>query len=116
MLRESNTKIGTSFEMHDVTAGVSGETDIPHARLLSAYAEAVYHHDGDAISKKQLEIRRNLGDAAFVDCAAVAAAFHGFVRVADGTGIPYEGAGGGTDTSDLRRAAGIDQFHRIAGK
>ena len=116
MLRESYTKIGTSFEMHDITAGVSGETDIPHAQLLSAYAEAVYHRDGEAIGEKQSEIRHNLSDSAFIDCAAIAAAFHGFVRVADGTGIPYEGAGGGTDTSDLRRAAGIDQFHRIAGE
>ena len=116
MLRESNSKIGTRFQMHDVTGGVNGETDIPHAGLLSAYAEAVYHRDSNAIREKQSEIRRNLGDAAFVDCAAIVAAFHGFVRVADGTGIPYEGAGGGTDTSDLRRALGIDQFYRIVGE
>jgi hypothetical protein len=116
MLRESNNTIGTTFDMSDVTGGVSGETDIPHAELLSAYAEAVYHRDGGLIAKKQAEIRQILGDAALVDCAAVASAFHGFVRVADGTGIPYEGAGGGTDTTDLRSEAGIDQFYRIAGE
>ncbi|MBT4115872.1 MAG: hypothetical protein HN970_10150 [Rhodospirillaceae bacterium] len=116
MLRESNNTIGTTFDMTDVTGGVSGETDIPHADLLSAFAEAVYYRDGPLIGEKQTEIRQILGDAAFVDCAAVAAAFHGFVRVADATGIPYEGAGGGTDTADLRSEVGIDQFYRIAGE
>ena len=116
MLRESNNTIGTTFDMTDITGGVSGETDNPHADLLSAYAEAVYHRDSPLIAEKQTEIRQTLGDAAFVDCAAVAAAFHGYVRVADGTGIPYEGAGGGTDTTDLRCEAGIDQFYRIAGE
>ncbi len=116
MLRESNNTIGTTFDMTDVIGGVSGETDIPHADLLSAYAEAVYQRDTPLIAEKQSEIRHFLGDAAFVDCAAVAAAFHGFVRVADGTGIPYEGAGGGTDTTELRSEVGIDQFYRIAGK
>ena len=116
MLRESNNTIGTTFDMTDVTGGVSGGTDIPHAGLLSAFAEAVYHRDAPLIAEKQVEIRQALGDSAFVDCAAVAAAFHGYVRVADGTGIPYEGAGGGTDTADLRNEVGIDKFYRIAGE
>ncbi len=116
MLRESNNTIGTTFDMTGVTDGVSGETDIPHANLLSAYAEAVYHRDGPLIAENQTEIRQTLGDPAFVDCAAVAAAFHGYVRVADGTGIPYEGAGGGTDTTEMRSEVGIDQFYRIAGE
>ena len=116
MLRESNNTIGTTFDMTVVTGGVTGETDIPHANLLSAYAEAVYHRDAPLIAEKQSDIRQLLGDAAFVDCAAIASAFHGFVRVADGTGIPFEGAGGGTDTSDLRSEVGIDQFYRITGE
>ncbi len=52
MLRESNNTIGTTFDMTGVTDGVSGETDIPHANLLSAYAEAVYHRDALLISEK----------------------------------------------------------------
>jgi len=116
MLRASNNTSGNAFDMADITGGVRGETDIPHAELLFAYAGAVFHRDGAAINEIQAEIRRSLGDAALVDCAAVAAAFHGFVRVADATGIPYEGAGAGTDTTDLRHEVGIDQFYRIAGE
>jgi hypothetical protein len=98
----------------DITGGVNGDTDIPHADLMFAFAEAVFHRDGAAIAEYQVKIRQSLGDAAFVDCAAVASAFHGFVRVADATGIPYEGAGAGTDTTELRHEVGIDQFYRIA--
>jgi|TARA_B100000315_G_scaffold223380_2_gene228135 hypothetical protein len=114
MLRASNDTTGNEFDIADVTGGVQGETDIPHAELLSGYAEAVFHRDRPLILETSNEIRRILGDAAIVDCAAVAAAFHGFVRVADGTGIPYEGAAAGTDSTELRSQAGIDKFHRIA--
>ena len=55
MLRESNNTIGTTFDMTDVTGGVSGGTDIPHAGLLSAFAEAVYHRDAPLIAEKQVE-------------------------------------------------------------
>jgi hypothetical protein len=116
MLRASNDTTGNKFDMTDVTGGMAGETDIPHADLLAAFAEAVFHRDRKLIGGKIEEIRQSLGDAALVDCAAIAAAFHGFVRVADATGIPYEGAGGGTDTADLRREVGIDKFYRIAGE
>ena len=60
MLRESNSKIGTRFQMHDVTGGVNGETDIPHAGLLSAYAEAVYHRDSNAIGEMNSNIARSI--------------------------------------------------------
>ena len=46
--------------------------------------------------------------------AAVAAAFHGYVRLADATGIPYEHAGFGTDTTELRAAIGLDKFYASA--
>ena len=114
MLRASNNTSGNAFDLADITGGVNGDTDIPHADLMFAFAEAVFHRDGAAIAEYQVKIRQSLGDAAFVDCAAVASAFHGFVRVVDATGIPYEGAGAGTDTTELRHEVGIDQFYRIA--
>ena len=39
--------------------------------------------------------------------------FHGFVRIADAIGIPYETAGFGNDAAEIREEAGINQFHRI---
>ena len=49
--------------------------------------------------------------AALVDAAAVAAAFHGFVRVADATGAPPSGASGGKVTAAFREELGIDDFY-----
>jgi hypothetical protein len=43
----------------------------------------------------------------------VVAAFHGFVRIADATGIPYTSAAGGRDVPELRAEAGIDAFYRM---
>ncbi|TAK84835.1 MAG: hypothetical protein EPO20_13425 [Betaproteobacteria bacterium] len=56
-----------------------------------------------------------LGDAAFVDAAAVVAAFHGFVRVADAIGIPYTTAARGRDLPELRAQVGINEFYRVRG-
>ena len=43
--------------------------------------------------------------------AAIVAAFHGFVRLADATGIPYEGAALGTDSAELRAEIGVETFY-----
>ncbi|CAN0378657.1 unnamed protein product, partial [Phaeothamnion confervicola] len=40
---------------------------------------------------------------------------HGFVRIADATGIPYETASGGRDLPELRELAGVNAFHRVQG-
>jgi hypothetical protein len=54
-------------------------------------------------------VRRELGDAAFVDACAAIASFNAVVKVADGTGIPIE------DwkverTRDIRAALAIDSY------
>jgi hypothetical protein len=54
-----------------------------------------------------------LGGAGLVDAAAVVAAFHGFVRVADATGIPYLTASRGRDDPELRERAGVNGFYRV---
>ncbi len=59
------------------------------------------------------KLRAALGDAAFVDAAAVVAAFHGFVRIADSIGIPYTTAARGADVPELREQAGINAFYRV---
>jgi len=48
-----------------------------------------------------------------VDAAATIAGFHGFVRIADAIGIPYQTAARGEDVPELREQAGINAFHRI---
>ena len=50
-----------------------------------------------------------MGDEVFVEAAAVAAVFHGYVRVADGTGIPVDELVVAT-SADLREHLGINAY------
>jgi len=54
-------------------------------------------------------LRRAVGDAGWVDAAAVAATFNAIDRVADATGIPLEPAKAAR-SADFRGALGIDAW------
>ena len=93
--------------------GMSDDDDIEAAELLSQFAESVVHRDFDESACLRAQIISELGKEAFVDAAATAAAFHGFVRFADSAGIPHSTAVGGKDSSMLHREIGIDQFFAV---
>ena len=113
MLRESSNIKKMNVNLAEVTqkGGMTNDNDIEAAKVLSQFAEAVVRRDSDDSARLRGEIISELGEEAFVDVAATAAAFHGFVRVADSTGIPHSTAGGGRDSSMLQQEAGIDQFY-----
>ena len=113
MLRESMHIGGKEVDVRGVTQGVEHGVDIPHAGALLAFAEAVVSRDAVRIAAAREALRRALDEAAFVDVAAVVGAFHGFVRIADATGIPYTSAAGGRDVPALREEAGINAFYRV---
>ena len=112
MLRESSAANDKNFDLHQVTQGGADDSDIPQAGLLVRFAEAVVSRDPGTIATVRDELRAALGEAALIDAAAVASAFHGFVRVADSIGIPYDTAAGGKDSTGLQADLGIDQFYR----
>lgn len=113
MLRESMHLGGKELDVRGVTQGFDPDVDIPHASALLTFAEAVVLRDSELIEKVRPTLRTALGEAGFIDAAAVVAAFHGFVRIADAIGIPYTTAAGGRDLPDLREAAGINAFYRV---
>lgn len=78
---------------------------------MGDFTDAVVARDHDALAQHRTALLQAIGPSGFVDAAAVAAAFHGYVRLADATGIPYEHAGFGTDTTELRAAIGLDRFY-----
>jgi len=85
-------------------------------RLIEAWygsiiEQGIKPEDYIEIAGLRSEIISELGKQAFVDVASTAAAFHGFVRVADSTGIPHSTAARGQDSSKLQREIGIDQFY-----
>ncbi len=113
MLRESMHSDGKQVEARGVTQGFDRDPDIPHAAGLIEFAEAVVLRDAARTETARKTLRAALGDAGFVDAAAVVAAFHGFVRIADAIGIPYTTAARGSDAPELREQAGINEFYRV---
>ena len=113
MLRESSKISNDAVELSDVTLGLSDATEIPHAAILVEFAEAVVRRDVPNIAAARNAVFETLGNDATVDAAAIIAGFHGFVRIADAIGIPYQTAARGEDVPELREQAGISAFHRI---
>lgn len=81
---------------------------IEHERDLRSFADAVAR-DSDDLGEARERLRAAAGDVLFVEACAVTAAFHGYVRVADGTGIPVDDLVMATSAT-LRRDLGADSF------
>jgi hypothetical protein len=113
MLRESVNTSGQNYEFKAVTGMAETESDIPEAALLADFAEAVVNRDATTIDQLRAQIVERLGEAEAVDAAAIAAAFHGFVRVADSTGIPVDETRDAA-TAEIRAEIGIDAFEVTA--
>jgi len=113
MLRESSKVEGTIIQLKDVTGGLSANTKVEGGELLVDLAEAIVVREKNRIKKCRQKVYDLLGNSALVDAVAVASAFHGFVRIADSIGIPYNTAARGQDAADIRDEVGINEFHRI---
>lgn len=116
MLRESMQTEGREVDLGRVTHGEGDGVAVPYAGELLEFAEAVVSRETTRIAAARAALRRALGDEGVVDAAAITAAFHGFVRLADATGIPYVNAAGGKDRPEIREAAGISEFYRVRGE
>lgn len=116
MLRESMQTQGRQVDLRGVTQGFDPSVEIPHAADLVEFAEAVVLRDEARTVAARKKLLAALGEAGFVDAAAIAAAFHGFVRIADAIGIPYTTAARGSDAPEVREQAGVNQFYRVRGE
>ena len=111
MLRASTEVSGAEFDINAVTGAATDDGGIEGGVLLHGFAEAVTRGDEARTATLRDALADALGEAAMIDAAAVAAAFHGFVRVVDATGAPVEGAAGGQVTVAFRKALGINEFY-----
>lgn len=111
MLRASTEVSGAEFDLNAVNGSVAGDGGIEGGTLLHAFAEAVTLRDAARTASLRDALVDKLGEAAMIDAAAIAAAFHGFVRLADATGTPAAGAAGGQVTMEFRESLGINDFH-----
>ena len=86
----SGEHTGEDYALEAAIGKETSEAGLPHAILLNEFAEAVCSHDEKSTAQARNEILDQLGEKALVDIAAVVAAFNGYPRVADTTGIPIE--------------------------
>lgn len=113
MLRESMQAGGKQVDVAGVSQGFDESVEIPHVAALVEFAEAVVARDEARTAKAREVLRKALGEAGLVDAAATVGAFHGFVRIADATGIPYTTAAQGRDAPEIRSRAGVNDFYRV---
>jgi hypothetical protein len=114
LLRESSRAKNENYDLTLLT-GTDGDGNIPHGALLVAFTDAVVKYDEAAAAKLRAKIREKAGDAALVDAAAIVAAFSGFDRIADSTGIPLEDAKA-ENSADFRASLGINAFAERKGE
>jgi hypothetical protein len=112
----STQKSATEYDVQAAVGNARGDGGIPHAQLLADYAEAIALRDEPRTVALRDDVAKNLGEAAMIDAAAVAASFHGFVRIADSTGLTGEMAGGGQVPEAFRQALGINDFYRAVNR
>ena len=113
MLRESMQIKGRQVDVRGLAEGFDESVDIPHAHALVEFAEAVVLRDDSRTAQARSALLPRLGEKGLVDAAAVVAAFHGFVRIADAIGIPYTTAARGADAPEIRERAGVNSFPRV---
>jgi len=82
---------------------------IPHAARLMSFTDAVHAGDAARIAAERSALRAEMGVAAAIDAAAVAALFNAIDRVADATGTQVEDEKAAA-TADLRVTMGINAF------
>jgi hypothetical protein len=114
LLRASGALSGDQVDVTAVTRAASADScGVPHAVALIAFADAVVGGDADALAMARAAVLQELGGAALVDAAAVAANFERMVRVADATGTPLD-APLVAVTETLRRDLDLDRFATAA--
>ena len=115
MLRESMQIKGRQVDVRGVITGFGEGVEIAHAAALVEFAEAVVLRDEARTASARGTLLTAVGEAGLVDAAAVVGAFHGFVRIADAIGIPYDTAARGSDAPEIRERAGVNEFPRVRG-
>lgn len=89
-LSMSGEHTGDDYALSIAVGGSDGDGGIPHGALLNEFADAVCSRDEKRAAALREQVSEEMGAAAMVDTAAVIAAFNGYPRVADATGIPLE--------------------------
>lgn len=99
------------MDVADIAAAMSNGQRVPQGDLLIRFVDGVLGDSMEELDALRRDVRRELGDAGFVDTCATIASFNAVVKVADGTGIPIEDWKA-ERTQDIRTALDIDSLRR----
>jgi hypothetical protein len=109
-LSMSGEHTGDDYALAAAVGGDSGGGGVPCGELLGEFVEGVCTRDEARTAPARRQIIDELGAAALADTAAVIAAFNGYPRVADATGIPLEDYKEDV-TEGIRRDLGLDSLN-----
>ncbi len=108
LLRASGKQSGDDF---DLTAAVGGSEDggVEHGAALIEFGEAVLGDREGRLAAARTAALDTVGEAGFVDAAAIVSTFNAIDRVADSTGMPL------SDeilerSADFREALGLNEY------
>ncbi len=87
MLRASGKTTGTDYDL-TATVGDSKDGGVEHGAVLIEFSEAVLDTDEARLAAARATVQEAVGDAGFVDAAAIVSTFDAIDRVADATGMP----------------------------
>lgn len=109
--------LGLSSSALDAEAdlqSVVGDADagVPHADVLSAFAEAAWRRD-DSLAPARDALRAAVGDDGVVEAAQTVAVFRSLNIAADTSGIPLDESWRGL-AADFVSDLGLDQFPTAA--
>ncbi len=117
MLRASIEYSGVDANLKGISEGIkAGDAGIAHGERLITFASAAVAGDPTELATARDGLRNVAGSGALVDAAAVVGNFQGMVRIADGAGIPLDGATLAL-TSGLREDLGVEHYasRRLGG-
>ncbi len=114
MLRASGKKTGDDFDL-TATVGESEDGGVEGGAVLIEFGEAVLGDDEARLAAARAGVRDAVGEAGFVDAAAIVSTFNAIDRVADSTGMPL------SDeilerTADFREELGLNDFLSVGGQ
>ena len=106
----SGDHTGEDYSLEVAVGSAGGDGGLPQGALLNEFITAVCLRNETEAARARENIRCEMGGAALVDVVAVIAAFNGYPRAADATGIPLEDYKQEA-TADMRTTLGLDKLN-----
>ena len=104
---------GTAVDLGAVNADAPSDAGVAHGARLLAFTDAVLRGEDATVIRERAALRAVLSPEAFVDCAAIIAAFNVVDRIADATGIPLDPMMAAM-SADVRRELDLARFGSAA--